>query len=77
MFGCHHSCRRQGGLPRHHGLAQFYSAADVTIDSSFLASNPELSVVRRYNGANDVTDSDFWAANPELMIVNRYTAQAK
>ena len=62
---------------RYHNLAPLYNATDVATDSTFLAANPELSLVHRYNGAEDVVGSDFWAANPELMIVSRFTAEAK
>ena len=60
---------------RYQGLAEFYTGATGTIDSSYQAANPELNVVRRYEAAAKMTDSASLAANPELMIFNRYKAQ--
>jgi hypothetical protein len=63
---------------RHSDQTEFYTGAIGTIDSSYLAANPELSAVRRYNQApviehNETSGSTFFAANPELMVVGRYT----
>jgi hypothetical protein len=67
----------EASAARYAGLAGHYTGDEGTTNSTFLAANPELSVVDRYVTAAEVTDSEWQAANPELMTVSRYQAQVE